>query len=63
MDEERKKILLGMSEEERTARFDELRQKLGTAQPVSIAGGGTPLEASLDEHEEYLLLKKLLGYG
>ena len=60
MDEERKNILRGMSPEQQKARLDELRQTLGIAEPISIAGGGTPVEASLEEHEEYQFLKRLL---
>jgi hypothetical protein len=51
-----------MSPEERATRFQELREKLGMAEPRSISGGKKPTEGSLDEHEEYQCLKQFLGY-
>lgn len=59
MNEETKKRLVEMPQEKRQERFETLRKKLGIAAPESIAGGKTPLEASLDEHEEYQFLKDL----
>jgi hypothetical protein len=63
MDEETRERLQGMSPEEQAKRFHELRKKLGLAEPISIAGGRKPAEASLEKHEEYQLLKQRLGYS
>lgn len=60
MDERTKKRLEGMTLEEHKARFQELRKRLGIAEPTSVAGGRKP--ASLEEHEEYQFLRRRLGH-
>ena len=62
MDEKTKKHLEEMTLEEQKARLRELRKRLGVAEPTSIVGWRRPLEASLEEHEEYQFLKHRLGY-
>jgi hypothetical protein len=56
MDPEITKRLERMTPEEQTARFHELRGKLGIAEPIPLSVGEA-VEASLEEHEEYGLLK------
>ena len=61
MDEQTKKRLEKMTLEEQETRFQELRKRLGIAEPTSIAGGQKP-SASLEEHEEYQFLRRRLGH-
>jgi hypothetical protein len=63
MDEETKRAWGSASQEHRERRFNELRERLGLANPQSIAGGDRPPEGSDEDLEEYEFLKKLLGYG
>jgi hypothetical protein len=43
-------------------RFAELRDRLGLADPQSIAGGGKPPGSSSEELEEYYSIKGLVGF-
>lgn len=50
-----------LTHDELERRFQELRKKLGLANPKPLDCGSAP-ESSLDEFEEYEALKKKLGY-
>jgi hypothetical protein len=43
-------------------RFADLRDRLGLADPQSIAGGGKAPESSSAELEEYYSIKRLVGF-
>jgi len=43
-------------------RFAELRDRLGLADPQSIAGGGKAPESSSEELEEYYFIKRLVSF-
>jgi hypothetical protein len=62
MDEGAKQRLAGMPREQQQRRYCELREKLGIANPQSLAGGKVPSGDSIEDHEEYRFLAELLGY-
>jgi hypothetical protein len=61
MPDDIKKRLEAMTREEQEKRFNELRHKLGIAEPKALVGSADPPTTTLKEYVEYQLLKKLLG--
>ena len=50
-----------LTKPEQEPRFEELRQKLGLASP-HLLNGTDPPPINAEEFEEYIELKKILGY-
>lgn len=59
---EMRKRLEALSPEEREKRFQELRRRLGLAHPTPLSADQEPSAVMLEDHDEYQLLKMLLGY-